>query len=279
MRDKTQLLIKHAYKVLSDESLRPMTLRQIHYELVSKQLVENTIPSYKALSRALVKARKTGAIPWDWIEDRLRQPRTVSMWRDLSHLAGNVTRHYRRDVWLTQSSYLEVWLEKDALSGVFESVLDRYGVTLNVGRGFDGWDSRHNAAERFKEWDDVTILYFGDFDPSGEAMVQSLRDSLAELESHPELIKCALTLDDIKRYNLPRNFAKKTDSRAKKFIEKYGDISVELDAVPKQILRDRLVFEVESRMDMDAFAEARAVEERERRYLVETVEKWGSADI
>jgi hypothetical protein len=32
--------------------------------------------------------------------------------------------------------YVEVWLEKDALSGIFEDVLRPYGVTLNVGRGY-----------------------------------------------------------------------------------------------------------------------------------------------
>jgi len=45
---------------------------------------------------------------------------------------------------------ITVWLEKDALSGIFEVVLGEYGVTLNVGRGYDGWDSIHNGAVGFR---------------------------------------------------------------------------------------------------------------------------------
>ena len=36
----------------------------------------------------------------------------------------------QRDVWPTQPAYVEVWLEKDALSGIFEQELRPYGVTL-----------------------------------------------------------------------------------------------------------------------------------------------------
>src|SRR5262249_2269963 len=59
-----------------------------------------------------------------------------------------------------------------------------------------------------KESKPVIVLYFGDFDPSGEDMVRSLRERLGELYSYPEIIKCALTLDDIRRYHLPTDFTK-----------------------------------------------------------------------
>jgi hypothetical protein len=115
-----------------------MTVRQVYYQLVSRQVVENNRNRYQAVSDALVKAMKQGLIEWEWIEDRLRRPREVAMWADLSEFADVAARSYRRDVWTTQPEYIEVWLEKDALSGIFEDTLRRYGVTLNVGRGFDG---------------------------------------------------------------------------------------------------------------------------------------------
>ena len=49
------------------------------------------------------------------------------------------------------------------------------------------------------------ILYFGDFDPSGEDMVRSLPERLG---SYPEIVKCALTFDDVERYDLPSDFTK-----------------------------------------------------------------------
>lgn len=98
----------------------------------------------------MVKARRQGIIPWDWIEDRIRQPRVVSMWRDLSDFLEAARHAYRKDIWANQPSYLEVWLEKDALSGIFEDITSEYGVTLMVGRGYNSWSALKDAAERIK---------------------------------------------------------------------------------------------------------------------------------
>lgn len=258
---RTLALVKTATEVLSTG--HPMTVRQVYYQLVSRQVVENRRSQYQAVSNALVDARKSGEIPWNWIEDRLRRPRRVPMWDDLADFGVTVLRSYRRDVWRTQTRYLEVWLEKDALSGIFEDVLERYGVTLNVGRGYDGWDSIRNAAERYRDADGVTVLYFGDFDPSGEDMVRSLGKRLAFFETSPEIVKCALTPEDVERYNLPPDCTKKTDSRRAKFIAKYGDRCVELDALPLTVLRERITTEVEARMDLGALQEVRRQEKSE----------------
>jgi len=264
---KTIRLIETARDILAEQN--PMTVRQVYYQLVSRQVIKNNRGAYQAVSNALVDARREGLIPWEWIEDRLRRPRTVSMWNGLSDFAETCRRAYRRDVWDTQPEYLEVWLEKDALSGIFEDVLDPYGVTLNVGRGYDGWDSIHNAATRYLDTDAaVTVLYFGDFDPSGEDMNRSLKERLASLGCAPEIIKCALVPEDIERYDLPPDFAKQTDTRATAFIAKHGDVSVELDALPVDVLRDRLIKEVSSRMDLDALKKIQELEETERSQLV-----------
>jgi len=133
---KTIKLIEAARDVLAEN--QPMTVRQVYYQLFSGQVIENNRSAYQAVSSALVDARQEGLIPWEWIEDRLRRPRYVSMWDDLGDFVGSVGRQYRRDVWATQPRLVECWLEKDALSGIFEDVPNPYGVTLNVGRGYDG---------------------------------------------------------------------------------------------------------------------------------------------
>ena len=249
----------------------PMTLRQVYYQLVSRQVIENNRSQYQALSKLLASARREGSIPWEWIEDRTRKPRHVAMWNGLGDFAETARRSYRRNVWATQSHYLEVWLEKDALSGIFSDVLNQYGVTLNVGRGYDGWDSIHNAAERFEGLDESTVLYFGDFDPSGEDMVRSLRERLAELGAEPEVFKCSLTSEDVQRYSLPPDLTKATDSRRASFVAKFGDVSVELDALPLNALRERIVEEVESRMDIEALGAVRDEEQAERMLLAQAL--------
>ena len=239
---KTVHLIEIAAEILS--VLNPMTVRQVYYQLVSRLDIKNNRSQYQAASNALVGARKDGTIPWEWIEDRTRQPRHVAMWNGLADFSETIREAYRRNVWLDQSAHIEVWLEKDALSGIFEDVLDPYGVTLNVGRGYDGWASIHNAAVRYGNGKDVSVLYFGDFDPSGEDMVRSLRERLAFFGCEPEIVKCALVEEDITRYDLPSDFTKGTDTRRDSFVAQHGDVSVELDALPVDELRQRLIEEV-----------------------------------
>jgi len=262
---KTLAMLDVAIEVLT--AIHPMTVRQVYYQLVSRLVIENKQSQYNAVCNLLRDARKEGVIPWEWVEDRLRRPRTVAMWEDLTDFA-HVARQYRRDIWRTQPHYVEVWLEKDAVSGIFEDVLDRYGVTLNVGRGYDGWDSIHNAAERFGNGAESTILYFGDFDPSGEDMVRSLRERLGFFDCNPETVKCALTFEDVERYQLPPNFAKASDTRRAAFVARWGDLAVELDALPADLLRGRLIREVEARLDLGALASLKALESAERERVV-----------
>src|SRR5260370_28894615 len=108
---RTQAIIEAAYEVL--EVLNPMTVRQVYYRLVYKsfcgQVLENSMSSYKSISNFLVDARLDGTIPWGWIEDRNRRPRTISMWDDVGTFAEDALVSYKRDVWATQPCYLEVW--------------------------------------------------------------------------------------------------------------------------------------------------------------------------
>jgi len=262
---KTLALIAEAHDILSEHN--PMTLRQLYYQLVARQVIKNTLNRYKALSRVISDARWDGLIPWEWIEDRLRRPRHVSMWNDLADFGRDVVRAYRRDVWASQSGRVEAWCEKDALSGIFEDALEPYGVTLSVGRGYDSTTSVKSAADRFGDGDGVTVLYFGDFDPSGWDMTRSLTERLAWFGCEPEVVRCALTPDDIARHNLPPDFTKVTDTRRARFVARHGDVSVELDALPVDVLRDRIVTEVEARIDLDALAEVKHIEAGERAKL------------
>ena len=244
-----------------------MTLRQVHYRLVGRgdTTYRNTQGDYKALSGWLRDARLEGIIPWEWVEDRTRRPRDVRMWDDLAKFVADVRRSYRRGVWAAQPEYLEVIVEKDALSAIFEGVLDPYGVTPNVGRGYGSWSAIKEAADRYGEGGNVTLLYFGDFDPSGEDMVRSLGERLAHEDlpnggSRPAITKCALTFGDIEEYELPPDPTKAKDSRRGAFVARHGDVAVELDALPVDVLRERIVREVEVRMDLQALTETRALQ-------------------
>ncbi len=266
---------KHAKTVAIEKELtailahhNPMTVRQAYYQLVSRQVIENTRSQYQAVSSILVSMRQEGSIPWGWIEDRLRRPRNVPMWADLADFAETAVRSYRRDVWRDQERLVELWVEKDALSGIFEDEAESYGVTVNVGRGYDGWSSIRNAAARYNDQDrPVSVLYFGDFDPSGEDMFRSLGERLAFFSTSPELVKIALVPEDIETYNLPPDFTKATDTRQAGFVARHGDVAVELDALPVDVLRLRIRESVEQRMDLGALEATRELEEEEREHI------------
>ncbi|NSW83141.1 MAG: hypothetical protein HPY90_07680 [Syntrophothermus sp.] len=266
LHKRTLDLIDAARDVLAE--YHPMTLRQVYYQLVSRHVIENTRSEYQRLSNALVKARQEGWIPWEWVEDRTRRPRDVSMWSGLDDFIDTVRRAYRRDVWETQERYVVVWLEKDALSGVFEEITLEYGVTLLVGRGYNSWSIRKELAERFISLGKpAVVLYFGDFDPSGEDICRDLRESFSFFGIYPRVEKVALTREDVIRYKLPPDFAKKTDSRAKKFIERYGDMAVELDALPMPALQDKIRKSIEAHMDLEALGAVFTIEREEREQL------------
>ena len=298
IQKKTLELIEQAYNILNEYN--PMTLRQVYYQLVSKHAIDNKMSEYKRLSNALVRARQEGTIPWEWIEDRGRQPRGVSMWQGLPDFIETVKNAYRKDIWDSQPTYIEVWLEKDALSGIFADIVNQYGVTLCVGKGYNSWSVYKEASDRFEVKDKpAKILYFGDFDPSGEDMVRAIRDSLKFLgmtdESRelysgfgmskelreiasfsgtcPEIEKISLTPEDITEYNLPPDFTKKTDSRAKNFIKQHGDIAVELDALPLPVLQQKIKDSIEENIDIEAWGEIKKIESQERKELVNLFNK------
>jgi len=265
------------------EANHPMTVRQVYYQLVARQVIENRQAQYQAISTLLVKMRQDGEVPWDYVEDRNRRPRVVAMWDDLGDFLETVRGAYRRDVWAVQDHYVEMWLEKDALSGYFERELEPYGITLNVGRGYDGWSSIRNAAERIKAQDKpATIYYWGDFDPSGEDMHRSLIERLAFFGCYPEIVKVALTKQQVEQYNLPSDPAKMTDSRRAGFVEKHGDLSVELDALPVDVLRRLIRATIETsrynRVNWRYTVEAQRAEVSQLNALIDTLDTLDSDD-
>jgi hypothetical protein len=55
------------------------------------------------------------------------------------------------------------------------------------------------------------------------------------------------------------------------FVAKLGDVLVELDALPIEVLRERIVGEVERRMDLTTLEMVLAPGDEERRHLVQAL--------
>lgn len=240
--NKTSLKLIGAVKSVIAEYDVALTLRQIYYRLVASQIIPNMQKYYIKLSRLCVKARDEGLLPESAFSDRLRQPQKPSSWHDLNEFLNTVKKSYRRDKWVTQSKYIEVWTEKDALRGVIQPITNEYGVTLLVVRGQVSRTAIYEAKERFiiayRTGKEPHLLYFGDFDPSGLSIFNSLTERLNEMVDSVDCQRLALTPEQIKKHKLPQDPAKTTDPNYKSFTKKYGDAVVELDALPPDELQE-----------------------------------------
>jgi hypothetical protein len=126
-----------------------LTLRQLYYQLVSRDVIPNSVKEYAKLSTLLKEGRMGGIVDWDAIEDRLRRPDRPPQWDSPTEILEACISQYRCDRMQGQSTYLEVWVEKDALSGVLKRVTENYGINIIVNRGYSSATAMHDAHKRF----------------------------------------------------------------------------------------------------------------------------------
>jgi hypothetical protein len=99
-----------------------LTLRQLHYQLVSRDLISNTPQEYAKLSKLLTNGRMAGLVDWDAIEDRVRVPNIPWSAESASSAVEKIAKYnFRLDRQSDQKRYVEVWSEKDALSGTLRN--------------------------------------------------------------------------------------------------------------------------------------------------------------
>lgn len=265
-----------------------LTLRQLYYQLVSKDIIANKLAEYSKLSLLLTKGRMAGVVDWNAIEDRLRVPSKPSAWENPKEIVDAVVEQYRRDRMENQNVHIEVWVEKDALSGVLKRATEPYGVYLMVNRGYSSTSAMHDAYLRFRSaWDDnkrVVILYLGDHDPSGLDMVRDIRARIAtfngdQLEDDVfEVKRIALTMEQIRQYRAPPNPAKFSDPRATDYVKEHGRTSWEVDALPPDALNKLVEDNIKELIDEDEFAASKEQEENDRQRLRDMADKLGDDD-
>lgn len=272
-QSKSLALIEQCNQIISiymGQGLR-LTLRQLYYQLVSRNIIPNEERAYKNLSTLVSDGRLCGEIDWSAIEDRIRIPSIPSQWSNITDLVESALYSYRLPRWEGQDYYVELWVEKDALAGVLRPIANEYHVTLMVNRGYSSQSAMYESSLRLIEQNDreQVIFYIGDFDPSGEDMVRDIQDRLFMFGTKTQIEKIALTLGQVRKYNPPPNPAKHTDPRSRDFIARYGASSWEVDAIEPTELRNIIVSEIEARLDRDAMERIIAKEEEDKRRLRE----------
>lgn len=238
-----------------------LTLRQLYYQLVSRDFIPNKQDEYKKLMNILKKGRMAGIVDWDAIEDRVRKPILPYWVSGIEDAINDTISQYRLNRMRDQSPQIEVWVEKDALSGVLSRVTENYHIRLMVNRGYTSVSALYDAQKRLSSGD--TILYFGDHDPSGLDMLRDIKDRMLEFNVDIDIVPVALTMDQVRAFNPPPNPAKFEDPRADWYIKEYGEVSWELDALPPKELIRLLEESILQRIDLDQYHEMLKQEQKD----------------
>lgn len=236
-----------------------LTVRQIYYQLVSKDLIPNTLKSYKRVASIINSGKMAGLIDWDMIEDRTRAFKSNQKFDSGRDCLNDAAKYFHMDLWESQPTRVFIIIEKEALFGVFDRIARQYDIPLLAARGYPSGSVLHEFVhDRIIPFADqsITILHFGDHDPSGIDMTRDLTsriDTFCQGEADFDLIRCALNMDQVEELNPPRNPAKTTDSRFDKYAEMFGDSSWELDALPPSYLNNLVTEHVDGLIDAEAW--------------------------
>jgi hypothetical protein len=270
-------LIEAAYEILAE--IQPASVRAVCYQLFNRKLIASMAKSEtNKVSTQLRDARELDAIPWHWIVDETREAECVNAWENPAAYVETVKRAYRRDRWTEQPYRLEVWSEKGTIRGTLAPVLHEYGVTFRVMHGYGSATAIHDVAEESQVNDKpTTVLYVGDWDPSGLHMSEvDLPERIRRYNGCIDIRRVALTRAHVRDPDLLsfRADEKKRDPRYRWFVEQYGRTCWELDALNPVTLRLEVKMAIHVHLDLDAWRRAEVTERAERDSLVSILERW-----
>jgi len=213
----------------------PMTLRAFYYQAVSALLVKNEQKQYKRIGDILKKLRRAELVPWYAMEDKTR---TTSSKRGESDVTGYIesdlatflnANYYQRCYIQNQPVYVEISVEKDALSTLIEDAAYMHCTRVSVTRGQPSATMINDMAERFENAYmhglKPILLHFGDLDPTGVQIPKSMKDGFKEHHDiEVDVRHVGLTPGQCKKYNLPISFdaAKAGDPNHKRWVAEYG---------------------------------------------------------
>jgi hypothetical protein len=285
-KDKSLWLIGVANQIIQDYQARgyELTLRQLFYQLVSKDFIANTEKTYKRLGETISNARDAGYIDWDAIIDRTRNREEPSTWSSPESIINVAARQYRIDKWEGQAYRVFVWVEKEALAGVVERACSDEGVQVGYlsCRGYMSSSTIWREAQLIRGIyeKDLTpvILHLGDHDPSG---IDMTRDNIERLSLYSNIAedefifnRIALNWGQVERYSPPPNPAKLSDSRASGYVEQFGRQSWELDALDPDVLVALIRDTIDEYRDDEIWDQRVEKEAEERQILARMARNW-----
>jgi hypothetical protein len=279
-------IIDQANEILEEYNAQGIvvTLRQLFYQFVARDLFANTSKNYDRLGNIMTDARLAGLVDWDAIEDRTRNIVKNSHWDNPKSIIDACADSFQLDKWKGQRYMPEVWVEKQALAGVIESVARRLDVTSFACRGYPSASEMWAASQRLIRYclagHRPVIIHLGDHDPSGVDMTRDIHDRLKLFMEHhgyeggPRVDRIALTMAQVEEYSPPPNPARTTDARFAAYQAQFGDESWELDALDPPTLIRLIESAVAGYRDDAKFEKRTRLERKNKRQLAKAAHNW-----
>ncbi len=274
MASRAELEALDAALVKITRTYAPITVRGAFYQAVSRGLVpKDETKGYRLVQRRLLKLRESLDIPYGWITDGSRTVYGHVRYRNADEFARSVKTRYRQDYWAEADEYVEIWIEKEALAGVVKPVVvDEFGLDLYVTRGFASVTYLQEAADDISLEDRPVYVYlFTDYDPAGMNIADRVEQELSERAGDDSMVhveRVPVTPEQIRAYDLPTRPTKRSRRKSLTYYEAtHGSVSVELDAMPPDVLREEVRQRIERHMDPWRLEQMRMVEREEREGL------------
>lgn len=269
-----QWITENSINIISRYANGVLTIRGLHYQLVGLGMT-NSMRHYKRVVNAMIDARREGDVSYYAFSDRDRSMDAFTDWKEISY--GSKVRtakeqveawamNYSLNRWENQDYYPEIWIEKKALIGSFEKPCREHRIALAACKGYPSLTFLREGADRFIDARDEgktpMIIYFGDYDPSGEDIPRSIRDNMIkDFGVDVDVNIIALNESQVVQWDLPPAPAKSGDSRTANWD---GLGQVELDAVSPERLETLIHGAVDDIFDQDKYEELLEREKSER---------------
>lgn len=249
----------------------PLTVRSLYYqaEVAGVAGIEKDEPGYAKVQRQVLALRRKGRLAYGHISDATRWIRKPRTFGGPEEALADCARLYRKSLWAETNIYLEVWCEKDAVTGTVYPVTDRFDVPLMVCRGYSSETFCYEAvAAREGDPRPYWVLYLGDFDRAGQDAARSLEEKLrrfaTEIGIEVYFEALAVTVGQIIELRLPTREPKRVTAADRKW--RYP-IACELDAIPPDYLRDLVQAAIEQFLPPAQFEVVKTAEASERTLL------------
>lgn len=277
---ENRVKIQQANEIIEEyqKSGLSLTLRQLYYQFVARDLIENSLSSYRKLGAAITRARMAGLVDWSAIEDRTRFLRGINHDINPGYTIEDAAKRFCLNHWDGQDYVVEVWIEKEALIGVISQICNRLDVNFFACKGYVSASETWKAARRLdyyaEQGKEPIIIHLGDHDPSGMDMTRDIQDRCNLFSGEIKIKRIALNMDQIDQYNPPPNYAKESDARFRDYSKLYGDKSWELDALDPKVISELIEGEVKTYRNDETYQNILKLENKYKAVLKNVAKNW-----